>query len=43
MDENKGPLNVEEQSRLILFLKFIYSEKATNFCEISTVDFTGTT
>ena len=24
-------------------LKFIYSEKATKFCEISTVDFTGTT
>ena len=26
-----------------LSLKFIYSEKATNFCEISTVDLTGTT
>ena len=25
------------------FLKFIYSEKATKFCEISTVDLTGTT
>ena len=24
-------------------LKFIYSEKATEFCEISTVDLTGTT
>ena len=24
-------------------LKFIYSEKATQFCEISTVDLTGTT
>ena len=24
-------------------LKFIYSEKATNFCEISTADLTGTT
>jgi hypothetical protein len=24
-------------------LKFIYSEKATKFCEISTVDFTVTT
>ena len=24
-------------------LKFIYSEKATRFCEISTVDLTGTT
>ena len=26
-----------------LSLKFIYSEKATKFCEISTVDLTGTT
>ena len=25
---------------LQVFLKFIYSEKATNFCEISTVDLT---
>ena len=25
------------------FFKFIYSEKATKFCEISTVDLTGTT
>ena len=25
-----------------IFLKFIYSEKATKFCEISTVDLTGT-
>ena len=25
------------------FLKFIYSEKATKFCEISTVDLTDTT
>ena len=24
-------------------LKFIYSEKATKFCEISTIDLTGTT
>ena len=24
-------------------LKFIFSEKATNFCKISTVDLTGTT
>ena len=24
-------------------LKFVYSEKATKFCEISTVDLTGTT
>ena len=24
--------------RCIFFVKFIYSEKATNFCEISTVD-----
>ena len=24
------------------WLKFIYSEKATKFCEISTVDLTGT-
>ena len=23
---------------VIVFLKFMYSEKATNFCEISTVD-----
>jgi hypothetical protein len=27
----------------LIALKFIYSEKATNFCEISTVDLTGTT
>ena len=26
-----------------LQVKFIYSEKATNFCEISTEDLTGTT
>ena len=26
-----------------LHIKFIYSEKATKFCEISTVDLTGTT
>ena len=25
------------------FVKLIYSEKATKFCEISTVDLTGTT
>ena len=25
------------------FLKYIYSEKATKFCEISTVNLTGTT
>ena len=26
-----------------LVLKFIYSEKATKFCKISTIDLTGTT
>ena len=26
-----------------IFVNFIYSEKATKFCEISTVDLTGTT
>ena len=26
-----------------MVLKFIYSEKATKFCKISTVDLTGTT
>ena len=26
-----------------MVVKFIYSEKATNFCEISTVDLTVTT
>ena len=25
------------------YIKFIYSEKATKFCEISTIDLTGTT
>ena len=29
--------------RPILLVKFIYSEKATKFCEISTVDLTITT
>ena len=28
---------------LRILLKFIYSEKVTKFCEISTVDLTGTT
>ena len=27
---------------IFLFIKFIYSEKATKFCEISTVDLTIT-
>ena len=27
----------------VLLLKFIYSEKATKFCEINTVDLTVTT
>ena len=26
------------QERILIRVKFIYSEKATNFCEISTVD-----
>ena len=28
--------------KLLMKLKFIYSEKAAKFCEISTVDWTGT-
>ena len=31
------------KNRIVLTLKFIYSEKATKFCEISTVDLTITT
>ena len=27
----------------VFFVKFIYSEKATKFCEIFTVDLNGTT
>ena len=30
-------------SKIGLCVKFIYSEKATQFCEISTVDLTGNT
>ena len=26
------------RSQILIFVKFIFSEKATNFCEISTVD-----
>ena len=32
-----------ENFEMRLLLKFIYSEKATKFCEISTVDLTVTT
>ena len=37
-----GDLDYSAQA-LTRYLKFIYSEKATKFCEISTVDLTVTT
>ena len=42
---NVGKITAERKGRITLSmaLKFIYSEMATKFCEISTVDLTGTT
>ena len=34
---------VDFSALMTQLVKFIYSEKATKFCEISTVDLTGTT
>ena len=31
------------RTKMIVKLKFMYSEKATKFCEISTMNLTGTT
>ena len=42
LPEEKDPFQARKY-RIYIFLKFIYSEKATKRCEISTVDLTGTT
>ena len=36
------PLRVQISNIYLVFIKFIYSEKATKFCEISTLLLTGT-
>ena len=41
--EYKGNYFKNSINRKFFLVKFIYSEKATKFCEISTVDLTGTT
>ena len=40
--EYKGNYFKNSINRKFFLVKFIYSEKATKFCEISTVDLTGT-
>ena len=45
--EPQCAIYVDRESKIgtykYILVKFIYSEKATEFCEISTVDLTGTT
>ena len=40
---HKAFLNEKARLKMFFEVKFIYSEKATKFCEISTVDLTVTT
>ena len=39
----RNPLPIHHFKKNVYYLKFIYSEKATNFCKITTVDLTVTT
>ena len=41
--KSKMVWNISCKRSLWIFVKFIYSEKATKFCEISTLLLTGTT